>query len=95
MMSHSQLLKQNGKPRPNTFKPVLVPRPEEQEAAYEAALELVAQIDDHLTHGTKHYRTQSGELLRTLDQVVNAILDNNLASEVEDYGHQRELAWAA
>ncbi len=94
-MSHLQLVKQNGKPRPNTFKPVLVPRPEEQAAAYQAALELVAQIDEHLTNGTKHYRTVSGELLRTLDQVVNAILDNTLATEAEDYGYRRELAWAA
>ena len=94
-MSHLQLVKQNGKPRSSTFKPVLVPRPEEQAAAYEAALELVAQIDDHLVNGTKHYRTASGELLRTLDQVVNAILDDTLVSDVKDYGYQRELAWAA
>ncbi|HEY85736.1 MAG TPA: hypothetical protein G4N96_11575 [Chloroflexi bacterium] len=94
-MSHLQLVKQNGKPRSNTFKPVLVPRPEEQAAAYETALELVAQIDDHLTNGTRHYRAASGELLRTLDQVVNAILDDTLVSDVKDYGYQRELAWAA
>ena len=84
------------KTRPNTFRPTLVPRPEEQEAAYAAAYELVQLIDQHLAAGTQHYRTQSGALLRTLDQVVNAILDNTLQIEAEDFGWQeQELARAA
>lgn len=84
------------KPRPNTFKPTLVPRPEEQEAAYEASLELVRLIDQHLAAGTQHYRTKSGTLLRTLDQVVNAILDDNLLLETANTGtQQQELARAA
>jgi hypothetical protein len=93
-MSHVNTLKLV-KPRPNTFKPVLVPRPkDEQTAAYEAALELVRLIDQHLTLGTQHYRTKSGTLLRTLDQVVNAILDDNLLLE-EESSWQNELAQAA
>ncbi len=85
------------KPRPNTFKPVLVPRsPQQQQTAYEAALELVQLIDTHLTNGTQHYRTKSGKLLRTLDQVVNAILADNLLVEAPNTGWQTdELARAA
>ncbi len=55
---------------------------------YAAALALTRQVDDHLTVSTSsgharhtsshHYWTKSGELLENLDQVVNAILDNNL-----------------
>jgi len=78
--------------KPNTFRPVLVPRPEEMETRYEAACELVQMIDRHLTAGTQHYRTKSGRLLRTLDQVVNAILADNLFIE-EEYSY--ELAQAA
>jgi hypothetical protein len=84
------------KPRPNTFKPVLVPRtPQQQQTAYEAALELVQLIDAHLTNGTQHYRTKSGQLLRTLDQVVNAILADNLQIDAQNQGWQNELARAA
>lgn len=73
--------------KPNTFKPVLVPRPQEMQTRYEAAFELVQLIDQHLTTGTQHYRTKSGTLLRTLDQVVNAILADNLFIE-EEYGYK-------
>lgn len=50
----------------------------EQEATYRAALELVARIDEDLTRGVRHYYTKSGLLLWTLDQVINAILTNDL-----------------
>lgn len=84
------------KPRPNTFKPVLVPRtPQQQQTSFDAAMELVQLIDAHLTHGTQHYRTKSGKLLRTLDQVVNAILSDNLRIETPNVGWQDELARAA
>ena len=46
--------------------------------AYYAALELVARIDEGVTLGTHHYRTKAGALLTTLDEVVRAILENNL-----------------
>jgi hypothetical protein len=57
---------------------VVAPTPAEREATYYAALELVAHIDEALTRGTRHYRNRAGELLTTLDEVVGAILSNNL-----------------
>lgn len=62
----------------------------EQEAAYRAALELVARIDEDLTRGVKHYRTKAGKLLETLDQVVQAILDDNLLMPDEK---EAEVIW--
>ena len=50
----------------------------ERDASYYAALKLVARIDEDLTRGVRHYRNKSGELLTTLDEVVRAILDNDL-----------------
>lgn len=58
--------------------PELVPTPAEQEATYQAALELVAIIDENLTRGVFHYRNKAGVLLTTLDEVIHAILDDNL-----------------
>lgn len=59
----------------------------EQEASYFAALELVARIDEDLTRGIRHYRTKAGVLLTTLDEVVRAILDDNLLlSEEQEAG---------
>lgn len=53
----------------------------EREAAYQAALTLVRQIDRHLVKKTRHYRTKAGRLLTTLDQVVRAILADDLQLE--------------
>jgi hypothetical protein len=53
-------------------------KPTEQEAAYRAALELVARIDEDLTRGVRHYRTKAGCLLVKLDEIVRAIIDNDL-----------------
>lgn len=50
----------------------------EQEDAYYAALKLVTRIDEDLTKGIRHYRNKAGILLTTLDEVVRAILDNDL-----------------
>ena len=48
-------------------------------ACYDAALTLVACIDHHLKRGSQHYYIKgSTEPLRTLDQVVNAILAEEL-----------------
>lgn len=55
----------------------------DQDATYRAALKLVAQIDKHLTRGTGHYRTKAGLLLEKLDQVINAILRDDLLIEPE------------
>lgn len=51
------------------------------EESYVTALKLVEQIDRGLRLGLKHYRTRAGELLTTLDEVVRAILDDNLLLE--------------
>ena len=45
---------------------------------YCLALKLVAQIDTHLTNRTRHYRNKAGELLTSLDQIINAILNDEL-----------------
>lgn len=57
---------------------VKTPTAAEREATYQAALKLVARIDDDLTRGIRHYRNKAGMLLTTLDEVVRAILDNDL-----------------
>lgn len=49
----------------------------EEHAAFDAALRLVGHIDENLTTGLIHYRNRHGELLRTLDQVIQAILSND------------------
>lgn len=48
------------------------------EAKYELALALVRAIDTHLKQGSRHYRNRSGRLLQSLDEVVAAILRNDL-----------------
>jgi hypothetical protein len=61
-------------------------KPTEQDAAYRAALELVARIDEDLTRGVRHYYTKSGRLLYSLDQVIGAILSNGLLMPEERAG---------
>jgi hypothetical protein len=63
----------------------------EGDAAYYAALKLVARIDEDLTKGIRHYRNKAGELLLTLDQVVNAILEDNLM--VPEAQEETEVVW--
>lgn len=53
----------------------------EREATYQASLKLVAIIDHDLTRGIRHYRNKGGVLLTTLDEVVRAILANDLAAK--------------
>ncbi len=62
----------------------------EQEETYYAALKLVAQIDEDLTRGVRHYRNKAGLLLTTLDEVVQAILDDDLLLEEE---MERDSLW--
>lgn len=50
----------------------------EIEATYQAALKLVARIDEELTRGVTHYRNKAGVLLTHLDEVVRAILSDDL-----------------
>lgn len=68
----------NGRSYPELVSPV-----SEQEATYQAALKLVARIDEDLTKGIRHYRNTAGILLITLDEVVRAILEDDLMLDVE------------
>lgn len=45
---------------------------------YYNALALTYQISDHLENGNHHYWTKQGAHLTTLDEVVRAILEDNL-----------------
>lgn len=47
-------------------------------ACYAASLALVAGIDEDLTSGRRHYRNRAGRLLVTLDQVIEAIVNDDL-----------------
>lgn len=56
----------------------------EREAAYEAALNLVDRLEPPRIGGrgealAAHLYSADGQLLQTLDEIVRAILDNNLA----------------
>ena len=72
---------------------VKTPSMTEREATYHAALVLVAQIDEDLTRGVRHYRDKTGMLLTTLDEVVRAILDNNLLLPEEQ--EPANVTWVA
>lgn len=67
-------------------------QPVEREATYQAALKLVARIDDDLRRGIRHYRNRAGELLRTLDEVVRAILNDDLMTPEEAKAAQKQAA---
>lgn len=43
------------------------------------ALRFVERVDSDLTRGVRHYRNKAGVLLTTLDEVVRAVLDDELA----------------
>lgn len=47
-------------------------------ACYLASLALVAEIDEDLKTGRRYYRTKAGTLLTALDEVVRAILADDL-----------------
>jgi hypothetical protein len=86
---HTKIRSNNGRVYPEL---VMAPSANERETTYYAALELVAQIDEALTRGTRHYRNKAGELLTTLDEVVRAILANDLLlPEVEEKTERRWL----
>ena len=87
-LNHNQQYK-TARVYPELVKPNKV---SEQEATYYAALELVARIDEDLTRGVRHYRNKAGVLLTTLDEVVSAILnDNLLVSQEQESG----MIWVA
>ena len=70
----------DGRTYPELVVPTTISEPE---ATYQAALKLVARIDDDLTRGVRHYRNKAGKLLMTLDEVVRAILENDLLLDEE------------
>ena len=92
--SQVQTLNPNQRPKTTRTYPELVKtsRVSEREATYSAALELVARIDDDLTRGIRHYRNKTGLLLTTLDEVVRAILEDNLLLPEEK---ESEMIWTA
>ena len=54
------------------------PHPEDAEACYAAAYSLVEAIDKDLQKGTRHYYNTAGRLLVSLDEVIQAILSDEL-----------------
>lgn len=50
------------------------------DAAYWAAWALLTTLDQKLTSG-QHLRTADGQVITTLDQLVNAILENRWPAE--------------
>jgi len=52
---------------------------DDADACYAAALKLVQSIDRELQKGTRHYYDTRGRLLRTLDEVIHALLTDSLA----------------
>ncbi len=87
-LNHNQ-----GYKAPRVYPELVKPnRVNEQEATYYAAMELVARIDEDLTRGVRHYRTKAGILLNTLDEVVRAILDDNLLIPEEQ---ESGMLWVA
>jgi len=53
----------------------------DREAAYDAALKLVARIDKDLSRGVRQYWDRTDRLLTTLAEVVRAILAGSLPEE--------------
>lgn len=64
--------------------PIKTPAMKEREAAYNAALNLVKRIDDDLDRDTRHYRNNAGVLLTRLNEVVTAILADDLMTDTPE-----------
>jgi hypothetical protein len=95
-MEHTQMrtLKHNRNNNHRTYPELVVSHSvSEEEATYYAALKLVARIDEDLTKGTRHYRNKAGVLLTTLDEVVHAILNDDLLLSEER--EKPEIVWVA
>lgn len=52
---------------------------------YSYSLEIVEKIDRNLESGRQHYRNRAGDLLTTLDQVISAIINDDLAIHKEAF----------
>lgn len=93
-MEHAQMRNSNNHRHNNhrTYPELVVSHPtSENDATYYAALKLVARIDEDLTKGVRHYRNKAGVLLTTLDQVVHAILNDDLL--LPDTQEDTEVMW--
>lgn len=79
----SPVTPRNEKTSPETPLTILeVPRlpvPGERNATYKSACLLAHQIEYNLDSERHHYRNRAGHLLTTLDEVVSAILNDDLA----------------
>ncbi len=83
-MSNTHTFRTNGHANGHTYPELVISsKMDEQDESYYAALKLVARIDDDLAKGTRHYRTKAGVLLTTLDEVVRAILSDDLMTNEE------------
>lgn len=56
-----------------------LPVPSQKDAHFKSACLLAHRINTDLETGRVHYRTKAGLLLTTLDEVVRALLDHELA----------------
>ena len=94
-MEHAQIRKSNHNNRHNnnrTYPELVVSHPaSENDAAYYAAVKLVASIDEDLAKGVRHYRNKAGVLLTRLDQVVHAIRNDDLL--LPDAQEETEVMW--
>lgn len=50
-----------------------------REAVFQRALAYVEAVDADLTSGRRHYRNRAGKLLSSLDEVIHAILNDELS----------------
>lgn len=55
-----------------------------REAVFTRALAFVDDVDAGLTRGTRHYRNRAGTLLTKLDEVVRAILADDLLTVADE-----------
>ena len=81
LASRAAVRSRNGRGRrldPERAMPI---QTDDEDARYAAALRLVQAIDRDLQKGTRHYYDGAGRLLLSLDEVVQAILHDNLMVE--------------
>jgi hypothetical protein len=68
---------------------------DDADARYAAALKLVQTIDRDLQKGTRHYYDSRGQLLSTLDEVIHAMLTDNLAfGKPAGYTQKEAVPWS-
>ena len=83
--------------RGNQSKTQRHPYSDDADARYAAALKLVQAIDHNLRNGTHHYYDTQGRLLSTLDQVIQAVLNDDLAvgKPLEYLQGERSAEWVS